>query len=299
MNIYKSKTANALTSAAYDHVIAVSDDIYDEELEMYQSSINQKANMVSEIINARNLPIPTPIINPNWVVFKHDGHTVVNVDSVNEGPSTINPIIEIGYKALYDSATYRWISTDGCQDPTSIDTDSSTWKSGILPESNHGSEGVSSAPFDTDTTLSIKLRAKEVGLKVSGNFILPATGYVSSSASARISFRKRLYHGNTESSAITEDVIKSLSSKELASTKSLTVSNLTTSGKTYYVYAFPERLSQITANGVTAWDINVSGAQAFVETELDITNSAGYIQKYYIYRTNQPGSLNNTTLKFS
>ncbi|MBR2881128.1 MAG: hypothetical protein IKB96_02035, partial [Prevotella sp.] len=259
MNIYKSKTANALTSAAYDHVIAVSDDIYDEELEMYQSSINQKANMVSEIINARNLPIPTPIINPNWVVFKHDGHTVVNVDSVNEGPSTINPIIEIGYKALYDSATYRWISTDGCQDPTSIDTDSSTWKSGILPESNHGSEGVSSAPFDTDTTLSIKLRAKEVGLKVSGNYILPATGYVSSSASARISFRKRLYHGNTESSAITEDVIKSLSSKELVSTKSLTVSNLTTSGKTYYVYAFPERLSQITANGVTAWDINVSG----------------------------------------
>ena len=46
MNIYKSKTANALTSAAYDHVIAVSDDIYDEKLEMYQSSINQKANIM-------------------------------------------------------------------------------------------------------------------------------------------------------------------------------------------------------------------------------------------------------------
>ncbi len=42
MEIAKAKVANALTSAASDHVIAVAADVYDENKEKYQSTLNQE-----------------------------------------------------------------------------------------------------------------------------------------------------------------------------------------------------------------------------------------------------------------
>lgn len=42
MIIVKAKIGNALTSSAADHVVAVSADIYDENLQMYQSEINSE-----------------------------------------------------------------------------------------------------------------------------------------------------------------------------------------------------------------------------------------------------------------
>lgn len=41
MNISKGKIGNALTSTADNHVVAVANDIYDEERGKYQSEINQ------------------------------------------------------------------------------------------------------------------------------------------------------------------------------------------------------------------------------------------------------------------
>ncbi len=43
MNITKAEVANALTSAASNHVLAVTNDIYDESIEKYQSEINREA----------------------------------------------------------------------------------------------------------------------------------------------------------------------------------------------------------------------------------------------------------------
>ena len=42
MNIAKGKIGNALTSTAKDHVVVVTNDIYDEELNEYQSVLNKK-----------------------------------------------------------------------------------------------------------------------------------------------------------------------------------------------------------------------------------------------------------------
>lgn len=42
MEIAKGKIGNALTSTAKDHVVAVANDLYDEELEMYQSELNKR-----------------------------------------------------------------------------------------------------------------------------------------------------------------------------------------------------------------------------------------------------------------
>ena len=40
MEIAKGKIGNALTSTAKDHVVAVANDLYDEELNKYQSELN-------------------------------------------------------------------------------------------------------------------------------------------------------------------------------------------------------------------------------------------------------------------
>lgn len=42
MEIAKGKIGNALTSTAKNHVVAVANDLYDEELGMYQSELNKK-----------------------------------------------------------------------------------------------------------------------------------------------------------------------------------------------------------------------------------------------------------------
>lgn len=44
MEIVKSKMANALTSADSNHIIAVAGDVYDEDLGMYQSGLNENVS---------------------------------------------------------------------------------------------------------------------------------------------------------------------------------------------------------------------------------------------------------------
>lgn len=48
MNIAKGKIGNALTSTAKDHVVVVTNDIYDEELNQYQSVLNKKIETYNE-----------------------------------------------------------------------------------------------------------------------------------------------------------------------------------------------------------------------------------------------------------
>jgi hypothetical protein len=48
MEIAKGKIGNALTSTAKNHVVVVADDIYDEELNEYQSVLNKKIETYDE-----------------------------------------------------------------------------------------------------------------------------------------------------------------------------------------------------------------------------------------------------------
>lgn len=43
INIVKGKIGNAITSVAEDHIVVVSDDVFDEKHQMYQSEINDIA----------------------------------------------------------------------------------------------------------------------------------------------------------------------------------------------------------------------------------------------------------------
>lgn len=50
MDIVKVKIGNAITSAASNHVVAVTQDIYDEDLEKYQSEINAERKEGEEVL---------------------------------------------------------------------------------------------------------------------------------------------------------------------------------------------------------------------------------------------------------
>lgn len=63
IEIVKSKMANALTSADSNHVIAVADDVYDEDKEKYQSEINDQL-MAGKIYNAEEEKWVQNISNP-------------------------------------------------------------------------------------------------------------------------------------------------------------------------------------------------------------------------------------------
>ena len=55
--IVKSVLGNAITSSAEGNVIAVANDIYDEDLEMYQKEINQKViNLEFEGVSVQSIP---------------------------------------------------------------------------------------------------------------------------------------------------------------------------------------------------------------------------------------------------
>ena len=53
MVIAKANIGNALTSSASNHVVAVSSDIYDEDVEMYQSDINSSYRAELDDVNKR------------------------------------------------------------------------------------------------------------------------------------------------------------------------------------------------------------------------------------------------------
>ena len=54
--IVKGKIGNALTSTAADHVVAVANDVFDEELEQYQGELNQENKGVTGLLGITNLP---------------------------------------------------------------------------------------------------------------------------------------------------------------------------------------------------------------------------------------------------
>ncbi len=255
---------------------------------------------LSAFLNAENPPVAKPTISVDWIAHNSDG---TELDSVpNEGGTASSPIVEKGYKMRYE-ATYSWKSAEGYQDPTSVDTANSDWKDESTPPgSGVSSESIvlDSPTVTSDKTLKITLQAKEVGLKTnSDGYLVPASGFVRSSASVGVTFRNRLYYGKTRDLEITSSTLSNLEYKKLRPKENLTLQNLSTVSGEYYVYAFPIRLSEIAANGFTVWDVKIQGPQGFNEYTVDIINAAGVKIKYYVYRTVQSGSLSNTTLSFT
>ena len=273
-----------------------------------QDSISKKADKtsvqeISDALNANNTLV-TPVLTPNFSAYHADGSAVSNLgDILVENSNIKNPKVEVGYKLKY-SATYKWTSASGKRDPKAVGSDSLF---STLTESGKESDPVQSSDYIESTSSVKKITASittdEVGYKVLNDYLIPATGTIKTSDTATVTFLYKKYYGTTTAKEITEAVVKALTGVKYINDKSATLSNLTTTDGVYYLYAYPERLSKITANGSTVWDKNSAGTgdgtQAFIEKTVTITNAAGKELTYYTYRSTQSGNLANTTLAFS
>lgn len=235
-----------------------------------------------------NPALVTPVITMSWTYFKYDGTTSVTPEK-NDGTASA-PKIEVGYKAKY-TGTFKWTATSGKKNPTSTSGTFGT----TLPASGVASAS-KTATVSTNTTISQKLVAPKQGLIVSNGAVTAPTGNDETSASVAITFLYKRYIGVTTASSITESVIKGLSSSELTSTKSKTITGVTASGTQYYVIAYPTALGALT--GIIQ-DGATPVLSAFTRTTVSVTNAAGYTQDYYVYRSNNVGAFTNAKLALS
>lgn len=235
-----------------------------------------------------NPTLVSPVITISWTYYKYDGTTSATPEK-NDGTASA-PKIEVGYKAKY-TGTFKWTAASGKKNPTSTSGTFGT----TLPASGVASAS-KTATVSASTTLSQKLVAPKQGLIVSNGAVTAPTGSDETSASVAITFLYKRYIGVTTASSITESVIKGLSSSELTSSKSKTITGVTASGTQYYVIAYPTALgalSSIIQDGATPV------LSAFTRTTVSVTNAAGYTQDYYVYRSNNVGAFTNAKLALS
>lgn len=237
-----------------------------------------------------NLAMPPVAITGTWTFYNNAGTVTADLSPT---PNANNPIIENGYKATF-TGTYKWAHEDGKKDPESATSDSN-WKD--LPASGVNSSSYTSPTLTTTTTIKARVQAAKTGLMVKSNGvdIGPATGYDYMQDTRTVTFRHRLYYGNTTNTTMTESVIESLTGNELVSSRASTKSGISSTTSQYYVYAYPKDLGALTTiiqDGATP----VLGA--FTRSEVLITNAAGLSITYYVYRSNNPGAFTNVKLQF-
>ena len=137
-------------------------------------------------------------------------------------------------------------------------------------------------------SLDVEVRSKKLtGLNMSANrtFSMSATDErgATDSASTTVSFQNGVYYGAGAVPATMDSAfVLALSGKTLSSTKGRTI-DVTAADGEYIWYALPKRLGtcKFTVGGF-------EGGFDLVET-IDFTNSKGYTELYYIYRSGQTG----------
>lgn len=111
--ISKGKIGNALTSTATNHVVAVSNDIYDEDLGIYQSSLNAKIGNQVLAIFVDSLPVSGPKAgdeNKIHLVKKKDELSSINNSYTeyiyNQDAKTWEIIGDSKLKTTYDDKSF-------------------------------------------------------------------------------------------------------------------------------------------------------------------------------------------------
>lgn len=241
-----------------------------------------------DAIYAGNMALPNPVITGTWSFQNNAGAPA----TISPTPDANNPVIEKGYKASF-TGTYSWTHQEGKKDPTKVQSGSS-WSD--LPSTGVQSQSYTLPYTSSNATVRIGIQAAKTGLMVSGSNVVPATGDDTASASKSVSFRDRAFNGILEkaSAAIVESDIKGLSNG-LVTSRTKSVSGVTTTGTQYYCYAYPKSLGDLTT-------IIQNGAQpvleAFTKKTLTITNAAGLSVELNVYTSNNPGAFTNASLDF-
>lgn len=249
------------------------------------------------------VPLVEPIMTQTWTVYKNDGTTQFST-STN---SSI--IVETGFKVKVN-INCKWVHDDEHCDPEKLifyeNNVSKSQNNNLIPNHNYPYVGYNLQNNINDNSLpNIKITAKLFRIKtapsvknISGdNVLIKPNGIdeLCTEASCNVSFQHRLFHGITSSKEPT-GVIDDIKDIGLKTSKTLALKNITTVNGQYYCYMYPKslgKLTKIVQGGAT------SIIDAFVLTEINITNAAGAVIPYYVYTTAHTGAFTGVDIDFS
>nr|DAI85503.1 MAG TPA: hypothetical protein [Caudoviricetes sp.] len=247
-----------------------------------------------------DLPLASLSITPSWKAYTQTGEALTF-------PSTSNLSTIYGYKVTF-AGKYKWTKDDAHKAPTAVA--GGDWAAKALPKSEEFSEEITVEDITSDRTFTAKVSAKKQGLVLANGIIRQAdsTDLDYSSASARVHFQYKCVaasvseaapSASTLTSLLTSVVLPTPSKKyELRDGKSKTATSVTTNSTSYYMYAYPSvlgNLSKIVMNDATPL---LDGG--FNLTKVTVTDPETKKElEYNVYTSVQRGAFTNAKLEMA
>jgi len=243
-----------------------------------------------------DLPLPTPTLSRTWTIYKADGTTVVGTSTASTCPEQEN-----GFVVKWEGS-YKWSGNSTNKFPTRVESTEDLFTA--ITENNVASStatknNIVGSGSTSTTRITVTIAANKVGLIVKGDKVIPATGEDKTSVSDSVTFKGRIYYGNTTqgNGATTEAELKTKTNALKPNrANTITISTAPTVSE-YFVYAYPKdmgALTQAILNGATPV------LAAFTRSELTITNAAGKSIPLYVYTSTQKGAYQrNDKIAFS
>lgn len=247
-----------------------------------------------------DLPLASLSITPSWKAYTQTGEALTF-------PSTSNLSTIYGYKVTF-AGKYKWTKDDAHKAPTAVA--GGDWAAKALPKSGEFSEEITVEDITADRTFTAKVSAKKQGLVLANGIIRQAdsTDLDYSSASARVHFQYKCVaasvteaapSASTLTSLLTSVVVPTPSKKyELRDGKSKTATGVTTDSSSYYMYAYPSvlgNLSKIVMNDATPL---LDGG--FNLTKVTVTDPETKKElEYNVYTSVQRGAFTNAKLEMA
>lgn len=247
-----------------------------------------------------DLPLASLSITPSWKAYTQTGEVLTF-------PSTSNLSTIYGYKVTF-AGKYKWTKDDAHKAPTAVA--GGDWAAKALPKSGEFSEEITVEDITADRTFTAKVSAKKQGLVLANGIIRQAdsTDLDYSSASARVHFQYKCVaasvteaapSASTLTSLLTSVVVPAPSKKyELRDGKSKVATGVTTDSSSYYMYAYPSvlgNLSKIVMNDATPL---LDGG--FNLTKVTVTDPETKKElEYNVYTSVQRGAFTNAKLEMA
>lgn len=258
------------------------------------------AEKINGILNG-DLPLASLSITASWKAYTQTGEAITY-------PSTANLSTIYGYKVTF-AGKYKWTKDDAHKAPTAVA--GGDWSGKALPASGEFSEEITVADITSDRTFTAKVSAKKQGLVLANGIIRQAdsTDLDYSSASAKVHFQYKCVAASVTEAAPSASTLTSLLTStvgptgvskkyELRDGKSKTATGVTTNSSSYYMYAYPSvlgNLSKIVMNDATPL---LDGG--FNLTKVTVTDPETKKElEYNVYTSVQRGAFTNAKLEMA
>ncbi len=251
-------------------------------------------------IKSGDLPLVSPEIVPVsgqsslWQVKTADSEVV----SGSWGTGNLTTIY--GYHVWF-SGCLKWTHKDGYKDPTEISGD---WYDVELPASGVASSAFTLDDLTNDSDATASIRAPKQGLVLSNGIIKEAssTDVDTKSVSVNVHFQYKTVVSQDVEEDLTVSGLTTMLSKangvanyKLQNSKSAVLTDVTTDENSYFVYAYPAVLGDLTK--ITMNDATPLLADGFTKSVLTVTDPETKASiKYNVYTSVQKGAFTGAKL---